>query len=300
VDADPQYMWDSASFDYAYQIWEGLFAYNLSDPDVPMITKLATDFGTWDGFEHTITLRQDVDFHSGTHFNASSVKFTMDRLNFLCNFTGDQGEDDTAYGESIIAVLYSWPDGMPVLNETIINSEYNVTFVLNRQYGVWLPLLTFTASMMLDYEVWEDDDYITEGMSGATSETISGTGPFTFDYNIAGVETQFSRNEDYWQTPSQIEKVVIAVIQDSDARNTAMLNGDVHILDAPNPSYYDEMRSNSDVILYEAGPGTITQYMGMNNNLYNFTWRSAISFAVDYEYLLDNIMEGEAVRLKSP
>ena len=300
VDADPQYMWDSESFDYAYQIFEGLYAYNLSDPDVPLISKLATDFGTWDGYNHTISLRQDVDFHSGTHFNASSVKFTFDRLNFLCNFTGDQGQDDTAYGESIIAVLYSWPDGTPVLNRTIINSEYSVTFVLNREYGVWLPLLTFTASMMLDYELWEVDDYVCEGMSGATAETISGTGPFKLDYTIAGVETQYSRFDDYWQTPAQIEKLVITIIQDSDARNTAMLNRDVHILDAPNPSYYDEMRANKDIILYEAGPGTTTQYLGMNNNLYNFTWRSAISFAIDYDYLIDNIMEGEAVRLKSP
>ena len=43
-DSDPQYMWDSASFDYAFNVCEGLFAYNLSDHDVPLIPILSVDF----------------------------------------------------------------------------------------------------------------------------------------------------------------------------------------------------------------------------------------------------------------
>jgi peptide/nickel transport system substrate-binding protein len=224
----------------------------------------------------------------------------MDRINYLCNLTGEQGETDTSYGVSDLISLYMWPDETPVLNSTEIISEYQVKFVLNKPYGVWLPLLTFTGSMMLDPEVTPADDYICEGMSGATSETISGTGPWRFDYTIAGVETQFSRNDDFWRGPGQIEKLVFSVIQDSDARNTAMLNGDVHVLDAPHPSYYAEMGANKDLFLYAAGPGTITQYLGMNNKLYNITVRSAISYAIDYDYMINNLLEGEAVRLKSP
>jgi len=299
-DADPQYMWDSASFDYAYQIWEGLYAYNLSDPELTPIPRLATDFGTWSGNNLTVNLRQDVYFHSGTKFNATAVKFTFDRLNFLCNFTGDQGEFDTVYGESIIAGLYSWPDGTPILNRTEIISEYQVKFVLNKPYGVWLPLLTFTASMILDPEITPADDYICEGMSGATPGTISGTGPFKFLNNIAGVETQFLRNDDYWRGPGAVAILTFSIIQDSDARNTALLTGDVDILDAPHPSYYDTMEADPDITLYEAGSGTITQCLGMNNRLYNYTWRSAISYAIDYDYLITNILEDEAVRLKSP
>ncbi|MFX1575241.1 MAG: ABC transporter substrate-binding protein [Promethearchaeota archaeon] len=300
LDADPQYLWDSASFDFAFQIWEGLYIYNFTDPSLEIIPGLATDFGTWVGNNHTVTLKQGITFHSGYRFNATSVKFTFDRLNYLCNFSGDQGETDTIYGETAISVLYMWPDGTPVLNRTEIISEYQVKFVLNRPFGVWIPLLTFTGSMMLDPTVTPADDYICDGMSGATSETISGTGPFKFDYYVAGVEARYSRNDDYRLGPAEIEAVVFSVITDPDARNTAMLNGDVHLLDAPAPGYYDLFRAESKLTFFEAGSNTITQYLGMNNVLYNNWTRYAISYAVDYDYFITNIMEGEASRLKSP
>jgi ABC-type transport system substrate-binding protein len=299
-DADPQYMWDSASFDYAFNVWEGLFAYNLSDPDVPLIPRLATDFGTWSGNNLTLNLRQGVDFHSGTHFNATSVKFSLDRLAYLCNFTGTQGSGDTVYGISIIESLYMWPNGTPVIDSVEIVSEYVVKIILTHPYGVLLPLLTFTASMMMDYEITPAEDYICEGMSGATAASVSGTGPWIFQYYIPGIEAKFVRNDDYWRGAGAIESLVFAVSQDSDARNNALLAGDVNLLLDPHPSYYDVMRAEDDITLVEAGPGTITQYLGFNNKLYNKTWRSAMSYAIDYDYMINELLEGEAVRLKSP
>jgi ABC-type transport system substrate-binding protein len=284
------------------QIWEGLFAYNFSDPDLAMYPVLATSFGTWtsDNLNFTVGLQQGVTFHSGYAFNASAVKFSFDRLNFLCNFTGDQGALDTVYGESIIAVLYSWPDGTAVINETIVVDEYTVKFVLNRVFGVFLPLLTFSASDIFDPSITPAEDYICEGMSGATAETISGTGPWVFQYYISGIETKFLRNDNYWRTPAQVESLVFAVIQDADARNTALLSHDINLLDAPNPGYYQTMRDDPTITLYAAGPGTITSYLGFNNLMINHTWRSAMQYAVDYDYIIDELREGEAVRLKSP
>jgi peptide/nickel transport system substrate-binding protein len=304
VDADPQYMWDSASFDYALNVYEGLFAYNLSDPDVPLIPRLATNYGTWSGANLTLTLRQGVTFHSGYKFNASAVKFTFDRLLYLTNLTGTQpgtGQPGaTVYGESIIKVLYMWPNGTAVLNHVEIIDEYTVKFVLNQPYGVFLPLLTFTASYIVDPTVTPADDYICEGMSGATSETISGTGPWMFQYYIAGVELKMVRNDNYWGGAGAIGELFFSVIQDSDARNSALLAGDINILLDPHPSYYDTMRSDPDITLYEGSPGTNTQYLGFNNKLYNSTWRAAMSWAIDYDYMIDELLLGNAVRLKSP
>lgn len=305
-DSDPQYMWDSASFDYAYNIWEGLFAYNLSDPDVPLIPRLATDFGTWEGNNLTLTLREGVIFHSGYKFNATAVKFSLDRLLYLTNLTGAQAADATVYGESIIKVLYMWPDGTSIINSTEIIDEYTVKIVLNKEYGVLLPLLTFTASMMLDPSITPADDYICEGMSGAIGfntrydPTVSGTGPWKFEYYISGIEAKFFRNDDYWRGAGAVEGLIFAVIQDSDARNSALLAGDINMLLDPHPSYYDTMEAEEEITLVEAGPGTITQYLGFNNNLYNKTWRSAMSYALDYDYMIAELLEGEAVRLKSP
>ncbi|MFX1344829.1 MAG: ABC transporter substrate-binding protein [Promethearchaeota archaeon] len=299
-DADPQYMGDSASFDYAYQIWEGLYAYNLSDPELAPIPRLAVDFGTWSGNNFTVNLRQNVFFHSGTNFNATAVKFTFDRLLYLTNLTGAQGPMDTIYGESAIKVLYMWLDGTPILNRTEIINEYSVKFVLNRPCGIWLSLLAFTASMILDPEITPADDYIADGMTGVTASNISGTGPWIFEYYTSGIEVGFSRNDAYWRGPGAVANLTFSIILDSNTRNDALLNGDVDVINDPHRSYYGVMEADPDVTLYEVGSGTITQCLGMNNKLYNATWRSAISYAIDYDYLITNILEDQAVRLRSP
>jgi len=299
-DADPQYLWDGYSFDYAYQVWEGLYAYNFSDPDSPLIPRLATDFGTWSGNNYTVTLRQNVTFHSGAKFNSTAVKFTFDRLLYLCNFTGDQGAGATSQGVPELSILYMWPDGTSILNRTEIVDEFTVKFVLNSPYGAWLPLLTFTASMILDPTITPDDDYISVGMATASEATVSGTGPWIFENYTTGVVANFRRNDDYWRGPGEIERLVFSVIQDANARNTALLNGDVDILDAPHPSYYDTMAADPDINLYEVGSSTTTQYLGFNNKILNKTWRNAMSYAINYTYMIDELLEGEAERLKSP
>lgn len=307
VDADPQYMWDSTSFDHALNVYEGLFAYDLSDPDTPLIPRLALSMGTWstDDLELTVPLRHGVTFHSGAAFNATAVKFSFDRLNWLCNFTEDLPADVIYGSETIIKVLYAWPDGTAIINRTEIVDAYTVKFVLNRVYGILLPLLTFPASYILDPTVTPALDYLSEGMSGFygidnNADMVSGTGPFIFEYYIAGIESKYVRNDDYWDGAGAIESLVMAVIQDPDARNSALLVGDVNYLDAPFPSYYQEMRDSPDVNLYEAGPGTITSYLGFNNLQINVTWRTAMSYALDYEYIIEEIRLNDSVRLKSP
>ena len=37
ADVDPQFGWDTAAFDFSLQIWEGLFANDLSDPSFKLI-----------------------------------------------------------------------------------------------------------------------------------------------------------------------------------------------------------------------------------------------------------------------
>ena len=86
---DPHYAWDIASSNVIDQVCEGLFAYNLSDPDMAIIPNLALS-GTWNptGTEYTCILKQGVTFHDGAPFNADAVVFTWNRLSWALNATG--------------------------------------------------------------------------------------------------------------------------------------------------------------------------------------------------------------------
>ena len=304
-------LWESAGFTVVLQIYEGLYRYDLSSPGLELVPQLAEDFGVWslaavnpedNWANNTITLRDDVVFHDGTPFNAAAVKWNFDRLAYWMNDTGTLPDTETV---AQIDVLYKWPDGTPVINHTEVVSEFVIKFVLNKPFGVFDAIMTFSAAFIMSPTASMFDTRIEVSQAdapGGSGHQIVGTGPFIFESYTAGIETRMRRNDDYYLEPAAIEHVVINIIQDSDARNNAMLAGDINLLEAPHPSFYDEMRTSDAVNLIEVDSpaSSVTQYLGMNNKAINRTWRQAISWAINYTYMIDELLEGYAKRLEGP
>lgn len=80
---DPILAYEVGSFHVIDQVAEGLFGYDYYDPNLAIIPILAADYGTWDGNTYTVELKQGVEFHDGTPFNADAVKFWFDRLQYF-------------------------------------------------------------------------------------------------------------------------------------------------------------------------------------------------------------------------
>jgi len=295
VDLDPQGSWDSASMDVIDQVCEGLLAYDYFDPSLAIVPQLATAKGVFNpaGTEYTILLRDDVTFHDGTKFNATAVKFTWDRMAWALNTTGTNMIDVTTIEE-----LYVFPGEepfVPIVNDVIINSEFNVTFVLNAPYIPFEALLCFEGSYILSPTSTPADRYL-----DTATDDLVGTGPYVYDSTEAAVEVLMHAYEDYYLEVAPIKNVVYSEITDSNARNIALLAGDVHWLSDPMWEYYPVFKYESDIVLNESAYGTTVQYLGMNNNKINLTMRKAISQAIDYEYLIESLTLGHARRLKSP
>jgi peptide/nickel transport system substrate-binding protein len=299
VDLDPQVAWDSASIDTIDQVCEGLFAYNLSDPQLAIIPRLALTMGTWssDNLNYTVSLRTDVTFHDGTAFNASSVQWNWERMDWCLNVTGDN-----FVGTTQVEELYVWPTGEPFVNHTEVVSEHVIKFVLNKAYAPFVALLCFSASSIQSPASTTKAAYL----DTATSDLV-GTGPWVYDSHEAGVEVLMHAYEDYYGgwTHSKITKLVFSGITDSNARNLALLAGDIQFLDDPHSSFHGQFAADAGTTLIGDDPAEekqslVTQYMGMNCNLINVTYRKIISHAIDYAYITEEIMEGTADRLESP
>jgi ABC-type transport system substrate-binding protein len=313
VDLDPHKAWDSASIDVIDQVAEGLFRYDLSTNEV--ILNLATGYtkttgamGLWGPQPvYQFTLVQNVTFHNGTPFNATSVVNSFERLNYLLNATGTL---PTTVGVTQVAELYEWPNTRehtgplaekaqkPIINSTVADSEFVVNVTLNEDYAPFIPLLTFSASyIFIPYDPGVSDpwhDFIT-----TANGKVIGTGPWVYDELEPDVEVRLNANPTYWKGASKIDKLVFSVINDANARNAALLAGDIHFLDDPLPSLYSTFENDPNLNLELAGQGLITQYMGMNTLLLNVTWRNALSYAVDYNYITEEWWEGHAVNLES-
>ncbi|MFX1588210.1 MAG: ABC transporter substrate-binding protein [Promethearchaeota archaeon] len=288
---DPHYVLDQESYKVLDQVCEGLYAYNLSDPELAIIPNLATSHGTWstDYLNYTVPLRIGVTFHDGTSFNASAVKFTFDRLAYFMNYS-------VPVGQTILTPLYELSVNKPIINRTEIIDTYSIKFVLNAPYAPFQALLCFSGSYILSPASTPATDYI-----DLNTGNLIGTGPFVYDGYTPNVEVSFYAYDDYWREKADIEEMTFSIITNPYDRIAALIDGDAHFIDEPIPSTLDVLKLLSEVTVLESGTtSSIVNFLGMNTRQINVLWRDAISHAIDYDYLINEVYEGNAVRLRSP
>ncbi|MFX1599141.1 MAG: ABC transporter substrate-binding protein, partial [Promethearchaeota archaeon] len=286
---DPQNAWDSNSFNLINQVCEGLFKHNLSDPDYGIVPQLAEDYGTWNDNNYTISLKTGITFHDGTSFNATAVKFTFDRLTYLIN------NSMAAAGS-----LYEYYDldlgmNVPIINKTEIVNENTVKFVLNKPYGIFETLLCFPASYILSPTSTPPTEVIND-----TIGDLIGTGPFDYDHIIINKEVKLHAFENYWAGKANITVLQFLVIPDAQDRNDALLSGEIDLLLDPLVSMIPIFEADPNIEAANTGQGTVSSYLSMNNNKINVTWRQAISYAIDYSHIIEELTNDYTVRLKSP
>ena len=292
-DLDPINAWDRYSFNVIDQVVEGLFTYNLSDPDLAIIPQLADGDGTWslDNLNYTVSLRIGVKFHDGAPFNASAVQWNWERMAWALNTTGTNSVDITK-----VAELYVWPNGTPIVNHTEVVDTYTIKFVLNAPYAPFLALLCFSGSYIQSPKSTPKDVYIE-----ATSGDIIGTGPFVYDSYEATVEVLFHAFDYYRKGKANITELVFSLIPDKSARDMALLNGDIHFLESPSLSMLDTFKDHPNIAVLDSGKKSATMYyIGMNNNKINRTFREAISYAINYSHIIEELLGGGANRMRSP
>jgi ABC-type transport system substrate-binding protein len=286
--------WDSASNDVLEQVVETLFFYDLADPALPRINLLAHSHWWVDNTTLQIQLKEGILFHDGTDFNAAAAKWNLDRLQYMINATG------TNTGEVVhTQCLWMFPDGVtPIMDAITAVGDYNITITLNAPYGPFLNTLAYINAGMISPTAHAGD--ATSFIPLLSGKPI-GTGPFIYDKYIPNVECWLQRWDRYWQAPANFPTIIFAIYSDATTAHNAFLN---YALDA-NP-----MASYQDLALYEADPklevyrfteatgkpSLVYFYLGFNNQKYNKTWRKAMSWAINYTYIIDVIKLGNAIR----
>jgi len=297
-DLDPIHSWDSGSNDIIEQCIEGLYMYNLSDPDLGIVPRLAADYGTWDSTatHFTVPLRQGVYFHDGTIFDAEAVKWTFERINYFINASGMPWILNETVSK--IHSLYEFPNGTTILdpvNPVTINNPYSVTINLRAPYAVFEPLICYVTAFMLSPSSTPKFELVSTAYG-----RIVGTGPFVYDYYVADTEVKFHRFDDYWREPAFFEDVTFAVINDATTRNNAMLGHTIDYLIGSMASLFPTFDADPTITHRAGGRALSYYYLGMNNNRINRTWRQAISAAINYTYITEELQEGTVYRSNGP
>ena len=297
---DPTDSWDSQANVVIRQCSESLWWYNYSDPDLPLIRMLAENEYWVSSTQLRVTCRTGVFFHDGTPFNADAAIWNLKRLEYLCNHTG--ALDPLYKRKAKTAFLYEFPDGTPIISHFTKVSNYVFDIFLTAPFSDLLDIYAYVCGNMLSptAHAAQEHRFIT------LQEKLVGTGPFIYETYVADTEVRFRKNANYngppgWDEPAYFDKLVFSIISDPPTRNYAMLAGDIDWIQGAITDLYDVFITDPLITFHENEiPGFAFSYIGMNHDVINVTWRKAISYAINYTYIISDYHEDSVLRAYSP
>jgi peptide/nickel transport system substrate-binding protein len=229
------------------------------DADGKPIELIVSDWERTGDNQVTLTVRDDVTFHSGNDMTPEDVAFSIERANESEDFGGPLGDISEANVE----------DG-------------DVVVELNRvEPAIFRQLSTFGFVME---QAWVEENDVATNMNG--------TGPYELDEFVEDTRVTFTRFDDYWgETPDVSGGEFNAAPEDS-ARIDRLIGGDTDLIVNVPPNDITEIR-DSDGVDTEFVPSTRIIFLVHNDVKEPFdseAFRQAMNYAVDVDSIINSIL----------
>uniref|UniRef100_UPI00260BE28D ABC transporter substrate-binding protein n=1 Tax=uncultured Bartonella sp. TaxID=104108 RepID=UPI00260BE28D len=270
---DPTNINDTLTMATLRTVYQGLLGF---DKDFNIVPLLAERYeASSDAKEFTFFLRKGVKFHDDTDFNASAVKFNLDRLSNPENKLSRR-------------VLVSMIDHVDVVD------DYTVKVFLKEPYGAFASSLAHPGTMMISPQAikkyGKDIDHHPVG-----------TGPFKFK-NWSGDIFEATRNDNYWGKVADVEGVVIRSVPESGARFAMLQAGELQYV--PDfPSELVQIAEKIPTLDVITAPSIYEYYTSMNVMKKPFDdvrVRKALNYAVNKDAFCKVVLNGYCEPATSP
>ncbi|MEY7849150.1 ABC transporter substrate-binding protein [Natrarchaeobius sp. A-rgal3] len=232
------------------------------DREMRVRPELATDWSVGDDeVTWTFELREDVEFHDGTAFDAEAAEFSLER----------------AFDESSRLV------GLPIASIDATGS-YELEIVTDEPHSPLPAYLTLRDAAILS----------PEGVVDGTFEEVSCTGPFTFEEWEPEQSVTISRNEDYYGAAPSLETVVYERITDNQTRVLSLQNDEQDVCDLLPASAVDTLESDPDVTVdvYDVSAIRFLAFNVAREPFNDVRVRRAVAHAIDAEAIVNDVLEG--------
>ncbi|MCC6793093.1 MAG: ABC transporter substrate-binding protein, partial [Thermomicrobiales bacterium] len=300
---DPHYFKGVPSYYAVANLYDNVFAYDyVAQEDGGLFPKQEADGGwtllpwlleSWevsaDGLTLTFKLRQGVTFSDGTPLNAQDVLATWTR-----------GVSDTSVYSKLVFNL------MTVMGPDQITAPDDSTVVVTLQKPTPFALkmiATNVVNIMSDEALTanataEDPTahtYFSKNPLGSTAYTLAKWTP--------GVEWELAPNPNYWNAEALKNGGVLnRVVPSPQERLSLLQNGDADVAFNLLPKDLAALKDNPDISIFNfVIPWN--WFLGMSNHIPpfdNVEARRAVSHAIPYQTIIDQVMYGFASENKSP
>ena len=180
---------------------------------------LAESWETEDSQTWTFNLRQGVNFHDGTPFNAEAVKINIDRWT--------DPDNEYRFGRTFEYYSYEFGEALSIVEANVID-EHTIEIVLSQPSSVLLNKLSlaFAFGINSPTAIMEQGDAY-----GTPAGTSVGTGPFKFVEWLPDDRITVERNDEWWGPRPNLARIIWRSIPDNSARFADLQAGTIHQAD---------------------------------------------------------------------
>jgi len=237
-----------------------------------------------DGKTLTLSLREDVIFHSGIPLNAETLKESWSRIL--------EPGHEVALGR------------MGPLGELVIEDDYTLRIEMEEPFA---PLMNWVSwrswAQPVDPEMVEEfgDDY---------GRNPGSVGPYRFDEWTTGQNIRLVRNEEYAWAPSFYENqgaaypdaLELRYIMEDATRVAALETGEIHITSLPSTEV-DRFKDDPDFEIFSYPRGGVSMHVLFNHErepMDDLRVRQALSYAINKPAIIDVAADGRAEEAHGP
>ncbi len=269
---DPFNSTDGVSTSVQKTMFEGLLRFDENLDIVPYLSE-SYEYND-DATELRFTLREGINFHDGTEFNAEVVK---------ANFDFVLDEDNGLARRSFFNFI----------EEVEVADEFEIIIHASEPNASMASYLAHpTAGMKSLDELekkMEDPDYNLD-------RNAIGTGPFRYVEWLDGQHVVVEKNEDYWDQDhmAQVESIRFTSVQEASTRVNQLKTGEVHFVDTLPTGEADSLMDEEYVNVF-SGPSMNVFYIGMNlqeEKYQDENVRRAMNHGVDKDQLIAQVVDG--------
>jgi len=307
---DPHVNYESFGSWVQYNIYETLYTYPwnsaVTDPSVPLLAASAPVM-SGDGLNYTITLRQGITFHDGTPFNASCVKWNMERaikIFYLDGpawmmvepLVGGAAIEAVAYDEGPSSAAYeaAFDNWTANSNAIIVLSDYQIRFRLAEPYPPFIAAITYEVGAMISPTfaiahatdaadaTWDNYGVAYGEFENYMSTHTCGTGPYMLTNWVPDQYIELDLYTNYWRTSTStgagsLEKVFIRTNEDVNGRSLNLRTGTVDGVYWPTTNALDiwdpdtETSLDANIVVSTGGASYTVMFFGFNMGTFNTT-----------------------------
>jgi peptide/nickel transport system substrate-binding protein len=234
-----------------------------------------------DGLSYTFTLQPDWTFPSGEPMNAEAVKYSLDRVNTI-----------NSCGAAIINDLYLEPK---LITSIEVVDDQTVTINLNQPDGDFLLALATPSGSIVDPSLVEaNGGVVADTANEWMASNDAGSGPFRLESFEPGTSAVLKRDPNFKGDPGASETININWVKSDSALLLQIQNGTVDLAQGLSKNSAKSI-DGTDGLQVVASTATANMQFLMPNDKApwdNEQLREAVTYAIPYEDILDNVLQG--------